>query len=91
MAISTRPRFDIRINLLPSAQIEIADAKISSRRKLKRLAQRGEQLLIDVVKNSRQGGTSLFLKRLNYRDSIRVADFITSLKVTSVCSLEDEI
>jgi hypothetical protein len=56
--------------LFPSAQIEIADAEVSSRRNLKRLAQSGQQLLIDVVEDSWQG-VQLFFGWLNFRDSTR--------------------
>ena len=53
------------IDLLPAAQIEIADAEIGSRRQAQRLAKSGQELLIDVVENARHGA----LKR-------EVADFL---------------
>ena len=46
-------------DLFPSPKIEIADAEIGAGRQLYRLAKRGEELLIDIVEDSRQRGEPL--------------------------------
>ena len=59
MSFAARPGFDIGTDLFPSPQIEIAEAEIGAARQLYRLAKRGEELLIDIVEDSRQGGAPL--------------------------------
>ena len=55
---------------LPLSQIEVADAEIGAGRQLYRLAKRGEELLIDIVEDSRQGSEHLLANLIaaNLRD-----------------------
>jgi hypothetical protein len=47
-----RPCLDVRVDLLPAAQVEIADAKIGTRGDFESLLQRGKKLLLDVIEYS---------------------------------------
>lgn len=52
-AVAARPSIDDRINAPPPTQIEVADAEICALGDRERTAQRREQPLVDVVKDSR--------------------------------------
>ena len=64
MSFTARPEFDIGTDLFPSSEIEIADAEIRAGRQFYRLAKRGEQLLLDIVEDSRQGVGLFWLAKL---------------------------
>lgn len=50
--LRARPRLDQRIEELPAAKIEIADAKVRPRRQLQRILKGGKQGKVDVVEDS---------------------------------------
>lgn len=61
MPVSAGPRFKVRVDLLPSAEIKIAHAEVGSGRQLQSLAKSGKELLIDIVEDSWQEGEPLLV------------------------------
>ena len=55
MARYVRPAFDRLVDLLPAAEVEVADAKVCPVGKRQRVAQRGEQRLVDIVEDAGHG------------------------------------
>ena len=53
LAGATLPAFNVRIERLPAAQVEIANAEVRAIGELERLIERRQQRLINVVKDSR--------------------------------------
>jgi hypothetical protein len=52
IAITSGPAFDKRIDLLPAAKVEVANAEVRTVGNFESFAQRREKLLVDVVENS---------------------------------------
>lgn len=50
--LSARPAFDVRVDGLPTAKVEVADTEIGALGNEERLLQSGEQVGFDVVENA---------------------------------------
>ena len=61
---AARPSFDVLVDGAPAAQIEIADAEIRALGHGQGFRQRGEQVLFDVVENSRHAPGSSWCSRI---------------------------
>ena len=55
MTWASRPTIDEFVDLPPSAQIEVTDAKVGAIRKIKRFSNSREKRLIDVIEYARHG------------------------------------
>src|SRR5205807_7033777 len=53
LPLAAGPGIDVLVELLPAAQIEIANAEIGALRDLERLAQGRQQALLDIVEDTR--------------------------------------
>jgi hypothetical protein len=53
LSVTSRPFFDVFVELLPAAKIEVSNAKVGSVRDCKSGFERWEKLLVNVVKNPR--------------------------------------
>ena len=49
---SSQPLLDPGVDLLPAAQVEVTDTAVRVIGEVERLIERGEQLLIDVIKDT---------------------------------------
>jgi hypothetical protein len=63
VAFSARPFFDERIDLLPTAKIEVSDAEIRPIGNFDGLSKGGQKLLFDVVEYSRHRGPHQAISR----------------------------
>ena len=58
MVLTAGPLFDPRVDVLPAAQVEVADAEVRAVGDVQRLSRAGRRCRVDVVEDARHSETA---------------------------------